>query len=81
LRRCRQRPVGCAAPVAVARLDRLSRDVHFISGLIARRLPFLVAELGLEVDPFVLRLYAALSEKRASPNCRSHKVGARGREG
>ena len=31
--------------VAVAKLDRLSRDVHFISGLMAHRVPFLVAEL------------------------------------
>ena len=32
--------------VAVAKLDRLSRDVHFISGLMAHRVPFVVAELG-----------------------------------
>ena len=37
-------------PVAVAKLDRLSRDVHFISGLMAQRVPFLVAELGADVD-------------------------------
>ena len=49
--------------VAVAKLDRLSRDVHFISGLMARGVPFLVAELGPDVDPFVLHLFAALSEK------------------
>src|SRR5580692_5500494 len=49
--------------VAVAKLDRLSRDVHFISGLMAHRVPFLVAELGPDVDPFVLHLYAALAEK------------------
>ena len=50
-------------PVAVAKLDRLSRDVHFISGLMAHRVPFVVAELGPDVDPFVLHLYAALAEK------------------
>jgi DNA invertase Pin-like site-specific DNA recombinase len=49
--------------VVVAKLDRLSRDVHFISGLMAHRVPFLVAELGPDVDPFVLHLYAALAEK------------------
>src|SRR5262249_39511019 len=32
--------------VAVAKLDRLSRDVHFISGLMAHKVPFVVAELG-----------------------------------
>jgi DNA invertase Pin-like site-specific DNA recombinase len=49
--------------VVVAKLDRLSRDVHFVSGLMAHRVPFLVAELGPDVDPFVLHLYAALAEK------------------
>ena len=49
--------------VAVTKLDRLSRDVHFISGLMAHRVPFLVAELGPEVDPFILHLFAALAQK------------------
>ena len=57
----RARSVRC--PVAVAKLDRLSRDVHFISGLMAHRVAFVVAELGADVDPFVLHLYAALAEK------------------
>jgi DNA invertase Pin-like site-specific DNA recombinase len=47
----------------VAKLDRLSRDVHFISGLMTHRVPFLVAELGSDVDPFILHLFAALAEK------------------
>ena len=38
-------------PVIVAKLDRLSRDVHFISGLMAQRVPFIVAELGTGADP------------------------------
>lgn len=50
-------------PVVVARLDRLSRDVAFISGLMAQRVPFVVAELGADADPFMLHLYAALAEK------------------
>src|SRR6266571_1360299 len=49
--------------VIVAKLDRLSRDVHFISGLMAHRVPFIVAELGMDVDPFILHLYAALAQK------------------
>jgi len=49
--------------VGVAKLDRLSRDVHFISGLMVHRVPFLVAELGPDVDPFILHLFAALAEK------------------
>ena len=49
--------------IAVAKLDRLSRDVHFISGLMAHRVPFLVVELGSDVDPFILHLFSALAEK------------------
>jgi DNA invertase Pin-like site-specific DNA recombinase len=50
-------------PVVVAKLDRLSRDVAFIANLMAQRVPFIVAELGIDADPFMLHLYAALAEK------------------
>jgi len=52
-------------PVIVAKLDRLSRDVHFISGLMSRNVPFIVAELGTEANanPFMLHLYAAFAEQ------------------
>lgn len=53
-------------PIIVSKLDRLSRDVHFISGLMAQRVPFIVAELGKDADPFMLHLYAALAEKERS---------------
>jgi len=54
------------APVIVAKLDRLSRDVAFIAGLMSQRVPFIVAELGADADPFMLHLYAALAEKERS---------------
>jgi DNA invertase Pin-like site-specific DNA recombinase len=47
----------------VAKRDRLSRDVAFVAGLMAQRVPFIVAELGIDADPFMLHLYAALAEK------------------
>lgn len=50
-------------PVLVAKLDRLSRDVAFVAGLMAQRVPFIVAELGADADPFMLHIYAALAEK------------------
>ena len=50
-------------PVIVARLDRLSRDVAYIASLMAQRVPFIVAELGDDVDPFLLHIYAAVAEK------------------
>ncbi|WP_046861872.1 recombinase family protein [Microvirga massiliensis] len=54
------------APVITAKLDRLSRDVHFISGLMKHRVRFVVTELGADADPFMLHLYAALAEKERS---------------
>ena len=54
------------APITVSKLDRLSRDVHFISGLMTKRVPFIVAALGKNVDPFMLHIYAALAEKERS---------------
>jgi DNA invertase Pin-like site-specific DNA recombinase len=55
------RTARCA--VVVSKLDRLSRDVAFVSGLMAQRVPFVAAELGRDADPFMLHLYAALAEK------------------
>src|SRR6478609_723323 len=49
--------------VAVAKLDRLSRDVLFIASLMAQRVPFIVCALGRNVDPFTLHIYAALAEQ------------------
>ena len=51
------------SPIIVAKLDRLSRDVHYISGLMKHRVPFIVTELGADTDPFLLHIYAALAEK------------------
>lgn len=51
------------APVVVAKLCRLSRDVYFISGLMAHKVPFVVTELGADADPFMLHIYAAFAEK------------------
>jgi DNA invertase Pin-like site-specific DNA recombinase len=51
------------APIVVAKLCRLSRDVHFVSGLMAHKVPFIVTELGADADPFMLHIYAALAEK------------------
>jgi DNA invertase Pin-like site-specific DNA recombinase len=65
-----RRPVLAAAlaaakrakvPVIVAKLDRLSRDVHFISGLMVHTVRFIVGELVGDADPFMLHLYAALA--------------------
>ncbi|KQS81006.1 resolvase [Rhizobium sp. Leaf384] len=70
------RRLKCA--VIVSKLDRLSRDVAFIAGLMVQRVPFIVAELGLDADPFTLHLYAALAEKeRALISARTKAALAR----
>ena len=46
----------------VAKLDRLSRDVAFISGLMAQGVPFVVTEIP-NADPFMLHIYAAVAEQ------------------
>ena len=53
------------AAVVVAKLDRLSRDVAFIAGLMSHRVPFIVAELGADADPFMLHIYAVAQKERA----------------
>jgi len=63
------------APVLVAKLDRLSRNVHFISGLMAERVEFIVTDLGRQADPFILHLYAALAEKERTLISERTKAG------
>jgi DNA invertase Pin-like site-specific DNA recombinase len=63
------------SPVLVSKLDRLSRDVHFISGIMAERVEFIVTELGRQADPFVLHLFAALAEKERSLISERTKAG------
>lgn len=63
------------ASVLVSKLDRLSRDVHFISGLMAQRVEFVVTELGRQSDPFVLHLFAALAEKERALISERTKAG------
>jgi DNA invertase Pin-like site-specific DNA recombinase len=65
-------------PIVVAKLDRLSRDVALIAGLMAQRVPFVVAELGPDIDPFILHIYAALAQKeRAMISARTKEALAR----
>ena len=67
--------------VAVAKLDRLSRDVAFIAGLMAQRVPFIVCALGRNVDPFTLHIYAALAEQERRMISQRTAAGLAGGEG
>jgi DNA invertase Pin-like site-specific DNA recombinase len=53
--------LGC--PVIVAKLDRLSRSAAFIITLMDKGVPFYVAELGLDVEPLTLHVYAIMAQK------------------
>jgi DNA invertase Pin-like site-specific DNA recombinase len=66
------------APIVVAKLDRLSLDVHFISGLMTQRVPFIVTAFGPNADPFMLHIYAALAEERALISERAKAAKERG---
>jgi DNA invertase Pin-like site-specific DNA recombinase len=66
-------------PVVVAKLDRLSRDVHFISGLMAEKVPFVVTQFGLDVDPFMLHIYAAVAQKERALISQRTKEALKGR--
>jgi hypothetical protein len=50
---------GTNPPLTRSKLDRLSRDVAFLSGLMVQRVPFIVAELGRDADPFMLRFISS----------------------
>lgn len=50
-------------PLIVSRLDRLSRNVHFITGLMEHKVHFIVAALGRDRDDFTLHIYASLAEQ------------------
>jgi DNA invertase Pin-like site-specific DNA recombinase len=47
----------------VWRLDRLSRIVHFITGLMEYKVHIVMAALGRDCDDFALHIYASLAEQ------------------
>ncbi|MGB4499609.1 MAG: recombinase family protein [Methylococcaceae bacterium] len=61
LKRCKNKKAPAA--LVVAKLDRLSRNVHAISGLMEQNVEFVVTRFGLDTDNFMLHIYAAMAEK------------------
>ena len=49
--------------LVVSRLDRLSRNVHFITGLMEHKVHFIVTAFGRDCDEFTLHIYASLAEQ------------------
>jgi DNA invertase Pin-like site-specific DNA recombinase len=52
-------------PLVVAKLDRLARNSHYITGLMESKVRFIVTQLP-KADAFTLQIYAALAEKEAA---------------
>jgi DNA invertase Pin-like site-specific DNA recombinase len=55
-------PHTSRCPLIVSRVDRLSRNVHFITGLMEHKVHFVVAALGRDCDEFTLNISASLAE-------------------
>jgi len=69
-------------PLIVSRLDRLSRNVHFISGLMEHKVHFVVAAFGRDCDAFTLHIYASIAEqerKMISERIKAAKAAAKAR--
>jgi DNA invertase Pin-like site-specific DNA recombinase len=62
-------------PLIVSRLDRLSRNVRFISGLMEHRVHFVVTALGRDCDDFTLHIYASLAEQERKMISERTKAG------
>ena len=52
------------ATLVIARLDRLARNVHFISGLMEAKVRFVACDMP-EATPFMLHIYAAVAQEEA----------------
>ena len=52
------------ATLVIARLDRLPRNVHFISGLMEAKVKFVACDMP-EATPFMPHIYAAVAQEEA----------------
>ena len=52
------------ATLIIAKLDRLARNVHFISGLMETKVKFVACDMP-EATPFMLHIYAAVAQEEA----------------
>ena len=69
------------AILIIATLDRLARNVHFISGLMESKVPFIVADMP-SASPFELHIRAAMAEeerRRISQRTKAAMAAAKAR--
>lgn len=70
MERCRK----TGATLLIARLDRLARNVRFISGLMEEGIPFVACDDMPNATPFMLHVYAAVAEEEARAISRRTKA-------
>ncbi|KIN60683.1 Resolvase [Sulfitobacter noctilucae] len=56
--------IESGATLLIAKLDRLARNVHFISGLLESKVRFVAVDMP-NADRFMLHVYAAMAEEEA----------------
>jgi len=61
------------ATLVIARLDRLARNVHFISGLMETKVKFVACDMP-EATPFMLHIYAAVAEQEPGQSPLARKL-------
>jgi DNA invertase Pin-like site-specific DNA recombinase len=64
----------CKATLVIAKLDRLARNVHFVSGLMETKVRFVAVDMP-EATPFMLHIYAAVAEQEARAISARTKAG------
>ena len=62
--KAKQRAIAEGAILLIAKLDRLARNVHFISGLMESKVKFKALDMP-EADNFTIHIFAALAEREA----------------
>ena len=71
---------GQRATLLIAKLDRLARNVHFISGLMETGVLFVAADMPT-ATPFVLHIYVAMLEAEGVGDQRAHESRPGGGQG
>lgn len=61
--------------LVVSKLDRLSRDALFVLSLMKTKVVFVVAELGEDVEPMMLHVYAIFAQKEREMISQRTKAG------
>ena len=64
------------AKLVIATLDRLSRNVHFISGLMERKIDFVACNVP-SANAFMINVYAAVAQEERPMISERTKAGLR----